>query len=164
MSRTLVVVRHAKSSWRTNESDLNRPLSSRGTRDAVVVGHQLAPLDLDLVIVSPAVRAQQTWQTLRMAGARAAAERTEDVLYHGGAREIIDVLHTVPATAQRVLLIGHEPALSDLVLTLSVSTPHTKRLSQKFPTAGVAILSHDQDWDDLDGGLARLEAFEVLRG
>lgn len=164
MTRTLVVLRHAKSSWRTNESDVNRPLSSRGTRDAVVVGQQLAPLAFDLALLSPAVRAQQTWQSLRMAGVRAAAERTEDVLYHGGARDVIELLRTVPAAAQRVLLVGHEPMLSDLVLTLSVSTPHTRRIEQKFPTAGVAILTHEQDWDDLDGGLARLEAFEVLRG
>lgn len=59
--RTIVVVRHGKSSWKTNDPDIDRPLSPRGTRDAVVAGQQLAPLGVDVVLVSPATRAQQTW-------------------------------------------------------------------------------------------------------
>ncbi len=58
--RTIVVVRHGKSSWKTNDPDIGRPLSSRGTRDAVVAGQQLARLTFDVALVSPATRAQQS--------------------------------------------------------------------------------------------------------
>lgn len=163
-SRTLVVVRHGKSSWKTNEPDLKRPLSSRGTRDAVVVGQELAPIDFDVVLVSPATRAQQTWQSLRMGGAHAHEVRTVDDLYHAWTADVLDLLRALPAAAERVLLIGHEPTLSDLVLTLAMSSPHTAAVEAKFPTSAIAVLTFAADWDDLGPGLAELAAFEVPRG
>ncbi|MFP5416638.1 MAG: SixA phosphatase family protein [Actinomycetes bacterium] len=163
-SRTLVVVRHGKSSWKTNEPDLRRPLSARGTRDAVVVGQQLAPIDFDVVLLSPATRVQQTWQSLQMGGAHAREVRTVDALYHAWTSDVLDVLRALPAAAMRVLLIGHEPTLSDLILTLAVSSPQTAAVSDKFPTSAIAILTHTVDWDELGPGLATLAAFEVPRG
>lgn len=162
--RTLVVVRHGKSSWKTNDPDIRRPLSSRGTRDAVVVGQELAPLAFDVVLVSPAIRAQQTWQSLQMGGTHGREARTVEELYHAGTSEVLDVLRALPPAAERVLLIGHEPTLSDLVLTLAVSSTHTAAVEAKFPTSGIAILTLSVDWDELGPGLATLAAFEVPRG
>jgi len=54
--------------------------------------------------------------------------------------------------------------VSDLVLTLAVSSPLTAHVEQKFPTCGVAVLQHEVDWDELEAGLARLVAFEAPRG
>lgn len=162
--RTLVVVRHAKSSWKTNDPDLKRPLSSRGTRDAVVAGQQLAPLGFDLALVSPAVRAQQTWQTLQMGGTRATEFRTVDELYHAWADDVVDVLRSLPSEARRVLLIGHEPTLTELVLTLAAPSGRVAAVEEKFPTSAIAVLTVDGEWRDLQPGRATLEAFEVPRG
>ena len=52
--KTLIVLRHAKSSWQTAEADLRRPLSERGKRDAVTAGEILADYDLDVVLASSA--------------------------------------------------------------------------------------------------------------
>lgn len=160
----LVVVRHAKSSWKTNEPDLNRPLSGRGTRDAVVAGQLLARLDLDLALVSPAARAQQTWQCLQMGGTSAREVLPCDELYHAFTADVIGVLRRLAPEASRVLLVGHEPTVSDLVLTLTAPSPLGERIAEKFPTAGVAVVSHDGAWDDLRPGASRLAAFEVPRG
>ena len=55
--RTLVLMRHAKSSWETDDPDLERPLSARGERDAEAAGRLLAERGLapDVVLLSPAV-------------------------------------------------------------------------------------------------------------
>lgn len=162
--RTVIVVRHGKSSWKTNDPDIRRPLSPRGTRDAVVAGQQLAPLGVDVVLVSPATRAQQTWQCLQMGGVSCDDVRTTDALYHAWTPEVIEVLRALPAAAHTVVVIGHEPTLSDLVLTLSTTSPHTAAINDKFPTSAIAVLTHDGDWDELSPGLATLAAFEVPRG
>lgn len=162
--RTVVVVRHGKSSWRTNEPDHNRPLSSRGTRDAVVAGQQLARLSFDVALVSPATRARQTWQSLQMGGVACADVRTTDELYHGWTAQVIDVLRGLPASVRTVLVVGHEPTLSDLVLTLAAPSSHAAAINEKFPTSAIAVLTHDVDWERLDHGAAQLVAFEVPRG
>src|SRR5262249_60816733 len=61
--RTLLLLRHAKSDWSTEEPDERRPLSKRGRRDAPAAGRWLAEHapPLDLVVCSTAIRAQRTW-------------------------------------------------------------------------------------------------------
>ncbi|MDN5570790.1 MAG: histidine phosphatase family protein [Propionibacteriaceae bacterium] len=159
-------MRHAKSSWKTNDADLNRPLSGRGTRDAVVAGQRLAGTRFDLVLISPAARTRQTWDCLTMAGVSAGEVRIEDDLYHAWTPQVIDVLAGVPAQTQKVLLIGHEPTVSDLVLTLAsdTTTPDALRINQKFPTSGIAVLSLEGEWEALAADGAELAAFEVPRG
>ena len=63
MKRTLVMIRHAKSSWANPlQSDFERPLNERGQHDAPMMGERLKTLNImpDLVIASPAKRAKQT--------------------------------------------------------------------------------------------------------
>ena len=162
--KLLLVMRHAKSSWKTNDPDFKRPLSPRGTRDAVVAGQTLARFDIDVVLCSTAARAQQTWQCALMGGAKADSVRMRDSLYRAWTRQVLDEIREAPASARTVLVIGHEPTVSDLVTSLAISSAMTARIEEKFPTGGVAVLAHDSDWDDLDFGMANLVAFEVPRG
>ncbi|RXW31818.1 SixA phosphatase family protein [Propioniciclava flava] len=162
--RTLVLMRHAKSSWKTNDPDLARPLSPRGTRDAVVAGQILAPLPFDLVLVSPAARAQQTWQTLQMGGAGAAQVVTVDALYHARTPGLIAALHQLPEQAHRVLVIGHEPTLSDTIVTVAAPSPSRDAVASRFPTSGIVVLSVPTAWDALGSQSTTIAAYEVPRG
>lgn len=162
--RTIVVVRHGKSSWKTNDPDIDRPLSPRGTRDAVVAGQQLAPLGVDIVLVSPATRAQQTWQCLEMGGLACDDLRTTDALYHAWTPEVVDILKALPAAARTVAIIGHEPTLSDVIGTLAAPSRLGDEVAVKFPTSAIAVLTTRGDWDALAPGACTLEAFEVPRG
>src|SRR4051812_50149249 len=60
--RRLVLVRHAKTEQ--GEPDPSRRLTNRGRRDARAIGQWLAKNGVvpDLVVVSPAARARQTWE------------------------------------------------------------------------------------------------------
>ncbi len=162
--RTLVVMRHGKSSWKTNDPDIARPLNPRGTRDAVVAGQILAPLGFDLALLSPAARAQQTWQCLQMGGTEAAEVRTLDALYHAWTPQVLAALRELPATAARVLVIGHEPTLSDLILTLTPPSVSRDEIEAKFPTSAVAVLTTAAPWADLGEDAAGIAAYEVPRG
>ena len=163
-TRTLVVMRHAKSSWRTNEADIKRGLSGRGTRDAMVAGAELAGTSFGVALLSPAVRVQQTWACLKMSGVKARHIEVVDDIYGAWSPQVIDALTRVDPDARRVLLIGHEPTVSDLVLTLSCPSPHRAAVEQKFPTSALAVLKVGVGWADLARDTADLVAFQVPRG
>lgn len=163
-SRTLVVMRHAKSSWKTNEPDVRRPLSGRGTRDAVVAGQALARITFDLVVCSAAVRTQQTWQCLQMGGATAADVRVVDEFYGASSDEVLDLLRALPDSVGNVLIINHEPTVSEVVLRLARPSVLTAAVDARFPTSGLAVLRMPARWADVADHAASLLTFRVPRG
>lgn len=162
--RTLVVMRHAKSSWKTNEPDVRRPLSGRGTRDAVVAGQALARLDLDVVLCSPALRARQTWQCLQLGGAQCQDVRVVDALYGASSDRLLQEVRGLSDAVRHVLVVNHEPTVSDVVLRLARPNALTAEVDAKFPTAGIAVLRFEGDWPALADDTASLLTFRVPRG
>ncbi len=121
--KTLLILRHGKSSWASPElSDHDRPLKGRGKRDAKRMGKELLSRDLvpDLILSSTARRASSTAR--RAAEAAGCAERIEHTreLYLTGVEQ---QLRTIAAQAddqhQRVMIVGHNPTLEDLVRHLT---------------------------------------------
>jgi phosphohistidine phosphatase len=123
-TRTLVVIRHAKSDWSVPEPDRRRPLSPRGRRQAPHVGRWLAGHGLvpSLALVSPATRARQTWDlvagSLAAAGAGVRVEVLESV-YTVDREDLLEVVRALPAADRVVALVSHNPAAEDLVTDLT---------------------------------------------
>jgi phosphohistidine phosphatase len=146
--RQLLILRHAKSSWADPAlDDWQRPLNDRGLRDAPRVGDLLRRRSLvpDLIITSDAVRARTTAQ----AAARSAGY-TRDLLvapslYHATPEDVIEVLNSVPEEgANRVMIVGHNPGLEDLIEQLTGE-------SRGLPTAALVLLDLPIDrWNQLD--------------
>ena len=65
-TKTLLLVRHAKSDWTTKCPDFDRPLNHRGESDLIVMGNQLSQLDLkiELILTSPAKRTLLTAESI----------------------------------------------------------------------------------------------------
>ena len=84
----------------------------------------------------------------------------EDDLYHATAPTLLRRLRVVPDAAPDVLMIGHNPALQQLVLMLAASGGSRAQVARKFPTAALATLRAAVDrWADLDLGCAHLTGF-----
>lgn len=162
MTRTLLVVRHAKSAWDGSAPDFLRPLAARGLRDGVAAGRVLAGYPLDVVLCSGARRARQTWERAVVGGARAAEVRFEDDLYFGGARTALGLLRDLDDDVATAAVIGHEPTVSDLVARLAASS--TLMVEGRFPTAAIAVLDVPGEWSGLVEGGTDLVRFEVPRG
>lgn len=167
MKRELLVLRHAKSAWNTDApTDFERPLSKRGRRDAPRVGRFLSDSGLipDHVVSSPAERAKQT--VLAVCGAcgiEADRIQWDPRIYHASTGALLDVLNDCPATAQRVLIAGHNPGLELLVRNLcrhEVPMPDDYKL---MPTAAVAHLEIPVEWTELEAGMARLVSLTRAR-
>jgi phosphohistidine phosphatase len=121
-SKSLLILRHAKSSWEDTElDDHDRPLAERGKRDAPLVGELIRERGLvpDLVLSSTAKRARKTaWKTAASCGYAGAIE-LDARLYHGDPETIMSVLRELPEECERALIVGHNPALEELLEALT---------------------------------------------
>lgn len=167
MSRTLHIMRHAKSDWSTGEPDHERPLNARGRRDALAAGDYLAALGapIDRVLCSSSTRTRQTWARLERRGVRAGSVDYRDEIYRASTPQALRILREIPA-AQSALWLGHFPTVADLVVTLGIpdSNPAWMRLAEKYPTSGIATLEFDREWRDLARETCTLIDFVVPRG
>jgi phosphohistidine phosphatase len=162
---TLLLFRHAKSAWPEGVADHERPLASRGVREAGLAGDWLRANfpAIDRVLCSTATRARETW-------ARAAVDapvRYVERLYGATPDAVIDELNHVEEEVNSLLVVGHEPTISEVALSLAgaegTDTAVVERISAKFPTSAIAVLRVLCRWKDLDRGAAALVDFHVPR-
>jgi phosphohistidine phosphatase len=144
--KTLLVLRHAKSSWSDPAlDDHERPLNKRGRRDGPRIGklirkHGLMP---EVVISSDAVRARLTAEAVVQAARYAGEILLDQQLYMAGPAEILSRLRTVREHAETVMIVGHNPGLEELVAQLTGE-------QQDLPTAALAQIALPIDrWRDL---------------
>jgi phosphohistidine phosphatase len=161
-TRRLMLLRHAKSDW-PDVADHARPLAKRGRRDAPAVGRWLREHGYlpDVVVCSTARRTRQTWELIAPELGGSPSVTFEPRAYDASALTLLYLAQELPGRYRSALLIGHNPAISELANSLmpppaedGASPP---RLS--FPTAAVAVLEFAGDWPALAPGEARLEAF-----
>lgn len=144
--KTLLLLRHAKSSWKDSEiDDHERPLNKRGKKDAPRMGRLLKEDDLlpDFVVASSAKRCRKTADhVIHTSGYRGETRITGD-LYESGAIQLRALLAALDDRTNRVLIIAHNPGLEELLESLSgVYTPLT--------TAALAQIELPIDrWSDL---------------
>ena len=135
----LVLMRHGKSDWDASYGpDHDRPLADRGVRSARLMGRLLSSVDQapDLVITSSAVRAHRTAILAAEAGAWDCDVVTEGSIYGAGPRSVLDTVSSRAGSAQRVLVVGHEPTWSNLVHELVGARVEMKTAS----VAGVGLM------------------------
>ncbi|MDX1698292.1 MAG: histidine phosphatase family protein, partial [Thiohalobacterales bacterium] len=161
MAHELLLLRHGKSDWDAVTDDFHRPLKDRGKRAAQRMGVWLAQQQLlpDLVISSPAERALATAQKLCKAmGPGDADIRRDERIYEATAGELLEVLAGCPDSARRVLLVGHNPGLEDLLTWLAGEAVEVPPDGKLLPTATLARLTLPGAWNELAPGCATLEA------
>jgi phosphohistidine phosphatase len=155
--RELILMRHAKSAWKdATLSDLDRPLSDKGKKNALKVGKWLQQQNLipDLILTSPAKRTQQTLK--RVCNECGSQTQTVDALYLAE----LDTLKTLLAEApqvKRLMIIGHNPGLERLFNYLNSDTDESQ--THLFPTATLAHFILPENWHNLCSGDGRLLQF-----
>jgi len=163
VTKTLIIIRHAKSDWSTGAADFERPLLARGGRDAYAVGSVLAPYDIDLVWCSAAVRARQTWEEACAGGALAHRVEYRESLY-GTSPDLIALgMRTLDESVSTLALVNHEPTVSGLVGMLAQPSILASEVAYHFPTAGVAILTMSGPWQTLQAHDMTLVSFQKVR-
>ena len=162
--RRLMLLRHAKTERaELGERDRDRKLTKRGRADAPIIGaymarHALAP---DLVLLSPATRAEETWALV--AGTLAAQPRLvrDERIYNADPEKLVAVIRET-RDAQALLLVGHNPGFQELAVRLIGSGDATARasLAEKLPTCGLVVIDLPfDDWSRLNAQAGKLERF-----
>ncbi|SDH66252.1 phosphohistidine phosphatase [Pseudomonas benzenivorans] len=145
--KTLFLVRHAKSSWDdTSLPDRDRPLADRGRRDVAKMGKRLAKrnVKLDLIMSSPATRALATAEVIaKMLDFRRKEIVVNDRLYAYEMDDLLDVIQELGDKLKRVMLVGHNPELTELAHQL------TSEITQ-MPTCAIAEFKFDvKSWSSI---------------
>jgi phosphohistidine phosphatase len=157
--RRLMLFRHAKTqSDAPSGRDQDRRLDERGCRDATEIGGWIArnPPFPDLVQVSPAVRAQQTWEiaweAMKDRVPEPVVESVDDIYGADPAQLLQAIRMAAPSDPKRLMLVGHNPGMHELALALAGSgdAAGRKALADNLPTSGLAIFDFDvKDWNDV---------------
>src|SRR3954471_7955373 len=138
----LSVFRHAKAEHIDDYPvDFERPLTSRGQKDAYLTSEIIADFDppIDWIVSSPAIRTRQTATVVTAALHFKRGVLWQDGIYEAGADTLLNILSQVPAEMEHVLIIGHNPGMEELISGLAAGSP--TRLGISLPTAGLAQLT-----------------------
>jgi phosphohistidine phosphatase len=121
--KRLTLMRHADAQWKDPEvADFARPLNRRGTNEAEAIARRLTELALtpDSIVTSPARRAAQTAETIaREMNLLPRTIRYEEALYLAGSQEILRLVRDIGPRVAHLLLIGHNPGISEAVHILA---------------------------------------------
>lgn len=159
MPKYLYLVRHAKSSWKdASLGDRDRPLNGRGRRNAPDMGKRLAAGGHrpDLIISSPAKRA---FSTAKKIASELAMDKsgivTDESMYFSGTGSMVNMLEKVDDSYQKVMIVGHNPAMTSLLDVLSESSVYN------MPTCAVALIAFDiGSWSELDAESGNLLVYD----
>ncbi|WP_051453397.1 SixA phosphatase family protein [Hydrogenovibrio kuenenii] len=158
--RELLLVRHAKSDWKEDLDDKERPISEKGKKAASRLGHWLQENNLmpSYALVSPAQRAQQTFKRLKV-DKDICPQITLDQLYLATLDELIEVLAEIPKHYERVMIIGHNPGLEELAQFLEYESHCEDCETRLFPTGSLAHFILPNSWKNLNAGAGKLVQF-----
>ncbi len=157
--KTLVLVRHAKSTWKEKDlADIDRPLNPRGIRDAHLLSKNLSSkLKPQKIYTSPATRAFHTATIFaRNLNFSFFDYHVKENLYdHSGSLELLNFFQGLPGFAEQILIFGHSPTFQ--VLTENLSGENL----DSYPTCTVSFLEFPiETWRDIHSEKAKLEVYK----
>ncbi|MDV4143234.1 SixA phosphatase family protein [Shimia sp. FJ5] len=160
MTLRLILMRHAKSSWRqTDLADHERTLNQRGRDSADAIGDWLRKNDYapDTVLSSSSERTRETYAHLRV-DAKPTYTRK---LYLAPATAMLDCLRE--ASGDTVLMLGHNPGIGEFAERLAKKIPEHSRFLD-YPTCATTVFEFKVDrWQDIQLGKGKVRAFIVPR-
>lgn len=152
--KTLVLIRHAKSSWEDDVTDIRRPLSKRGFTDANLLSKSLHSFNFypDAIFSSPANRALSTCTIfMKNLGFPDRILKTEEQLYDFGGQSVLRFIKNLDNTLNQVMIFGHNHAFTELTNTLG------DRTIDNLPTSGFVMIQFEIDsWKGLENGSTKM--------
>jgi phosphohistidine phosphatase len=146
--KVLYLVRHAKSSWADpDQADFDRPLNSRGKKDAKFMGNKLAEQGVlpDLIICSPAKRTKKTFKKIaKRVGYDKERVVYDERIYEASPEILLDILAMQNTKSEDIMLIGHNPGLTYLTNDLCSAD------IANLPTTGIVCIQFPiTEWSEI---------------
>ena len=155
--KKLILIRHAKSSWKHDVIDHERPLNSRGVKDVELMSNHLKEkgLQVDLVLSSDAVRAKTTANGIisNLNIDKKLVYLNHD-LYDFSGYNLVGAIKGINETVNNVLIFGHNNAITSFVNT------YGDKYIENVPTCGVVIIKFNiKKWENLNKGMTLKTVF-----
>ncbi|MFK7812581.1 MAG: histidine phosphatase family protein [Maribacter sp.] len=161
--KTLILVRHGKSSWEYSVGDKDRPLLERGINDASLVADKFHEngLNIDSIFSSPSNRALHTAMIFcRQMYFSLDNFRATECLYDFSGEEVLHFIKKLDNDFQTVMIFGHNHAFTHIANSLGNS------YIENVPTSGLVQLEFDvDDWKSIEKANTKQIIFpKQLRG
>jgi len=157
MNKKIFFLRHAKSSWDLDVSDINRPLNQRGVDDIIKVGKKFDKIfkSVQLIITSPAVRAISTCVIFSSSiNFTYDKIKINNKLYTFSVDEIIKFVYNLNDSTNEVILVGHNPAFT------SAANFFSNEEIIHMPTSSIVSISFNENkWSRVKKG----KSFQITR-
>ena len=156
--KKLLIVRHSKSSWSDPYlSDFDRPLNKRGNRDRELMAEFLSKRinNIDKLISSSSKRTRETSEFFKKK-INIKVENYTEKLYHASYDDILDLLYQVKDDVRSLMLIGHNPGLTQLVNFF------TNINLYNLPTTGIVVINFIIDkWKNIRDSKGNIELIKI---
>lgn len=164
MTLTLILTRHAKSSWGDADlDDHSRPLNKRGRASAKAIGRWLADHGHTpgAVLCSDAERTRETWALIADKLVGVPVANYKSTLYLADPETMLAELRHM--TAETVMMVAHNPGSAYMARRLAAE-PHPHEKFHHYPTASTSVIEFDAaSWADVTWGAGRVVDFVVPR-
>jgi phosphohistidine phosphatase len=163
------MMRHAKAEPFAT-TDRERELTARGRKDAFEAGTYLARTSTvpDHAVVSAALRTKETWKGVAAGSGSSAVLHVDESVFTGSSPEVVmEVLRALPDDAHRVIFVGHNPAVAQVVHLLDDgdAEPEAMRgILSGYPVSALTVLEVLGPWSELGPGSGRIVDFHVGNG
>ena len=155
--KRLILVRHAKSSWKYDVGDHDRPLKTRGKNDAELLAKHTANFydHPDKIISSTAKRARNTSEYfVKYWDLDATKYSLSRDLYDFSGEDLISVIKSCDDSINSLMIFGHNFAITDFVNTFGTLT------IDNVPTCGFVVIDFEIDsWKNLSKGRTSYKLF-----
>lgn len=152
-AKQLLLIRHGKATWQPQFKDFDRPLTGSGENQSRCIADWLkqAVIFPDCWLVSAALRTVQTADIIRLRlGQQDTVQNVSDSLYLAEADELMASLQSVPDAASSVVLVGHNPGLSELLMHLTSKQLNNFTVSPDVMwPATLAVIQFEGQWSHL---------------
>ncbi|MBL4594416.1 MAG: histidine phosphatase family protein [Flavobacteriales bacterium] len=156
--KTLYLIRHAKSDWENPSlSDFDRPLNSRGIRNAPFMAQKLIELNFNpgLIVCSPAQRTTTTAELI----SKNTSILFEKSIYEASLNDLIHLINFLPKEHEEIAIIGHNPSITNL------SNYLTDDFIDNMPTCSIVKIELEIDnWNEIIKGIGMKKYFIYPKG
>ncbi len=148
--KKLILVRHGKSSWKTNQEDRNRPLKKRGLKDGEIIANAF-PIDFKRkakIYTSPALRAKSTAEIFKTILQIADSDfEVVEELYTFDDEQVLDFIKSCDDSLDHIFIFGHNPAFTALANDLG------SLYFDNLPTTGLVMIEFSNSkWKEIKKG------------